>query len=131
MRQVIAMERAAMAISQDEREFFVALGNRIAQRRKDSHITQVQLAETLGVSQPTMNAYELGQRRVPVSALPALAKVLSVGLEELLGESNAATKKRGPAPKLQRHMERISQLPKPQQRFVMQVLESVLAQQGR
>lgn len=131
MRQVIAMERAAMAISQDEREFFIALGNSIAQRRKDSHITQVQLAGTLGVSQPTMNAYELGQRRVPVSALPVLAKALGVGLEELLGESNAATKKRGPAPKLQQHMERISQLPKPQQRFVMQVLESVLAQQGR
>ena len=60
-----------------------------------------------------------------------LAKELSVGLEELLGGSNAATKKRGPAPKLQQHMERISQLPKPQQRFVIQVLESVLAQQGR
>lgn len=120
-----------MAISQDEREFFVALGNRIAQRRKDSHITQVQLAETLGVSQPTMNAYELGQRRVPVSALPMLARALGAGLEELLGESNAATKKRGPAPKLQQHMERISQLSKPRQRFVIQVLESVLAQQGR
>lgn len=120
-----------MAISQDDREFFVALGSRIAQQRKDSHITQVRLAETLGVSQQTVNAYELGQRRVPVSALPVLAKALGVGLEELLGESTAATRKRGPAPKLQQHMDRISQLPKPQQRFVIQVLESVLAQQGR
>lgn len=131
MRQIIAMERTAMAISQDKREFFVALGNRIAQWRKDSHLTQVRLAETLGVSQPTMNAYELGQRRVPVSALPVLAKALGVSLEELLGESKAATMKRGPAPKLQQHMERISQLPKPQQRFVIQVLESVLAQASR
>ena len=38
------------------------------------------------------------------------------------------TRKRGPAPKLAQQMERISQLPKPQQRFVIQVLESVLAQ---
>jgi len=131
MHQIIAMERANMAISQNERAFFVALGNRIAQQRKDSHLTQVQLAETLGVSQPTMNAYELGQRRVPVSALPVLAKVLGVGLEELLGEPTGTSKKRGPSPKLQQHMERIGQLPKPQQRFVIQVLESVLAQQGR
>lgn len=58
-----------MAISQDEREFFVALGGRIAQARKDSHVTQIQLAETLGVSQPTMNAYELGQRRVVMQML--------------------------------------------------------------
>lgn len=120
-----------MAISQDERAFFVALGSRIAQARKDSHITQVQLAERLGVSQPTMNAYELGQRRVPVSALPILARALGVGLEELLGESPAATRKRGPAPKLQQQVERLAQLPKAQQRVVMQMLDGVLAQQTR
>lgn len=120
-----------MAISQDEREFFTALGARVAGLRKDAHITQVQLAETLGVSQQTINAYETGSRRIPVSALPTLAKVLGVGLEELLGESTAATRKRGPAPKLQQHMERISQLPKPRQRMVMEMLEAVLAQPGR
>lgn len=128
MRQIIALERAVMAISQDERVFFVALGSRIAQYRKDSHITQVQLAETLGVSQPTMNAYELGQRRVPVSALPTLARTLGVSLEELLGESDAAAKKRGPTPKLQQQVERLAQLPKAQQRVVMQMLDGVLAQ---
>ena len=120
-----------MAISQDERDFFVELGARIAQQRKASDLTQVQLAETLGVSQPTMNAYELGQRRIPVSALPVLAKELGVGMEELLGESTAAAKKRGPAPKLQQHLERISQLPKPRQRMVMEMLEAVLAQASR
>ena len=36
---------------------------------------------------------------------------------------------RGPAPKLQR--ERVSQLPKSQQRFVEQMLETVLAQAAR
>ena len=117
-----------MSISQDEREFFVELGGRIAQRRKDRQLTQVQLAETLGVSQPTMNAYELGQRRVPVSALTVLAKTLGVGLEKLLGESKAATKERGPAPKLQRQVERLARLPKAQQRMVMQMLDDVLAQ---
>lgn len=128
----IASERSPMAISQDEREFFVALGSRIARLRKESHLTQVQLAETLGVSQAAINAYEAGQRRVPVSALPILARTLGVGLEELIGgESRVAAKKRGPAPKLQQHMERISQLPKPQQRFVMQMLETVLAQASR
>lgn len=39
MRQIIATERSTMAISQDEREFFVALGNRIARLRKENHIT--------------------------------------------------------------------------------------------
>lgn len=66
-----------------------------------------------------------------MSALPTLAKVLGVGLEELLGESTAVTRKRGPAPKLQQHMERISQLPKPRQRMVMEMLGAVLAQPSR
>lgn len=116
-----------MTITPDEREFFVSLGSRIAALRKEAHLTQVQLARTLGVAQSTLNAYELGQRRVPVSALPVLAKALGVSLEALMGEADQASKKRGPTPKLAQLMERISQLAKPQQRFVIQVLESVLA----
>ena len=62
--------------------------------------------------------------------VPALAKSLAVPIEALLGAANSAAK-RGPAPKLARHMERISQLPKPKQRFVMEMLETVLAQASR
>jgi transcriptional regulator with XRE-family HTH domain len=131
MRQVFTLEQPAVAISQDERTFFIALGERIARLRKESNITQVQLAETLDVAQSTVNAYESGQRRVPVSALSVLAKALGVSLDELLGESTNGARKRGPAPKLQQHMEKISRLPKSQQRFVLQVLESVLAQANR
>ncbi|MDP9933636.1 hypothetical protein [Variovorax paradoxus] len=39
-------------------------------------------------------------------------------------------RKRGPAPKLMQHVERISALPKTQQRTVMNVIEAMLAQQG-
>ena len=56
-----------VAISSDEREFFIALGGRIAALRKQQDITQVQLAELIGVTQQTINSYETGRRRVPVS----------------------------------------------------------------
>lgn len=59
-----------------------------------------------------------------------LAKLLAVALEELIGEESKPGK-RGPAPKLQRQIERIQKLPKPKQRFVMEMLETVLAQQSR
>jgi hypothetical protein len=65
-----------------------------------------------------------------VSALPVIAKLLGVSLEELVGEEPRAAK-RGPSPKLQQQIERIQQLPKTQQRFVMQMLEGVLSQAGR
>jgi transcriptional regulator with XRE-family HTH domain len=132
MHQVITWERTHVAISQDEREFFIALGARITQLRKGSQITQVQLGQTLAISQSTVNAYELGHRRVPVSTLPLLARTLGVSVEELIGEdttqARAQARKRGRTPKLMQHMERINALPKTQQKFVMQMIEMALAQ---
>ena len=78
-----------------------------------------------------INSYEVGRRRIPVSALPTLARSLGVSLEELLGDDAGAAKKRGPAPKLQQQIERIQQLPRTQQRFVMQMLDTVLQQASR
>ena len=119
-----------MAITADEKTFFVQLGARIAQMRKAADITQVQMAEILGVSQQTVNSYEVGRRRVPVSALPAIARALAVSIEELIGEPPKAGK-RGPTPKLLQQVERIGRLPKTQQRFVMQMIDTVLAQASR
>lgn len=109
---------------------FAALGTRIARLRKDQGITQVQLAEQLGVSQQTVTAYESGNRRVPISHLPRLAALLGESIEVLIGEP-AKPNKRGPTPKLQQQLERISQLPKARQRIVSEVLDSLLAQAAR
>src|SRR5882672_7204607 len=107
------LERYHMAISANERAFFERLGTRVAELRRTQNITQVEMAKALGVSQQTINSYEVGRRRIPVSALATLARTLGVSLEELLGEeSAAAANKRGPAPKLQQQMERIHHLPR-------------------
>lgn len=62
--------------------------------------------------------------------LQALARALAVEVEGLLGDqaSKARAAKRGPVPTLARHMERISALPRSQQKFVMQIIEMALAQ---
>jgi transcriptional regulator with XRE-family HTH domain len=115
-------------MTQDEKDYFKVLGARVAQLRRDQALTQVQLAEALGISQQMVASYEVGRRRIPVSMLQALAQALSVDIDGLLGDAAKARAKRGPTPVLARHMERISALPKTQQKFVIQVLESVLAQ---
>ena len=120
-----------MPIGKDEKAFFVQLGGRVAARRRAQNITQVQLAELLDVSQQTVTAYEVGRRRMPLSSLPAIARYLGVSVEELLGNDAAATKKRGPAPLLQQKIERLSRLPKAKQKFVMEILDGVLAQASR
>lgn len=122
---------ATMAISTEERAFFVAMGERIASLRKAHNVTQVQLAEALGVSQQTLQSYEVGRRRIPVSALPVVPHTLSVSLDELFGEAKpAARAKRGPAPQWQQQVEAVSQLPKSQQQFVARMIETVLSQAG-
>ncbi|WP_312915084.1 hypothetical protein [Stenotrophomonas sp.] len=60
--------------------------------------------------------------------LPLLADTLAVMVEELIGAPTKRTGKRGPAPKLQQQLERIAAQPKAQQRFVMQMLDTVLQQ---
>jgi transcriptional regulator with XRE-family HTH domain len=120
-----------VALSKEERAFFAQLGSRIAQFRKDQGITQVQLAELLGVSQQTITAYEVGRRRIQVSALPLIAKTLRVPIEDLLNEHVKPSSKRGPVPRLQLQLEQVSQLPKAQQKFVSQMLDTVLQQTGR
>jgi len=112
-------------MTQDEKAFFRAMGTRITQYRKESGLTQVQLAETMGVSQQTVAAWEVGRRGVPVAIVPALARALGVGVDTLIGETPRPGK-RGPTPKLQQQLERLSALPRPKQRVVMEMLEAVL-----
>ena len=124
--------RIAMTISTVERDFFVAMGGRIAALRKERDITQVQLAQALGISQQTLQSYECGRRRVPVSALPVVARHLSVTLDELFDtpapHSKEAAAKRGPLPQWQQQFQRIATLPRAKQQVVMQMLDGVFAQ---
>lgn len=83
----------------------------------------------MGVSQQTITAYEVGRRRIQVSALPVIAQALAVSVEELVG-TPATRRKRGPAPKLQQQLEQLSRLPKAQQRLVSQLIDTVLQQHG-
>jgi transcriptional regulator with XRE-family HTH domain len=130
MEPQIRAEPTPVAISKEEREFFVQLGARIAELRKAQNVTQAQLARTLDISQQTMNAYEMGHRRVPVSALPTLARTLGVSLEALIGEK-ATPAKRGPAPQIQQKIERLTRLPKAKQKLVLEMLDGVLQQAAR
>lgn len=64
--------------------------------------------------------------------LPKLARTLEVSLEMLFGEEAKASRgKRGPVPQWQEQMEAIAKLPRTRQRFVMNMLEAVLAHQGQ
>ncbi|HZH44125.1 MAG TPA: helix-turn-helix domain-containing protein [Lysobacter sp.] len=120
------------AVSNAERAFYVELGQRIAALRRERGMTQVELAEHLGVAQQTLAHYEAGRLRLLAGALPTLAAQLEVSVEELIGTpAKRGAGKRGAAPKLQQQLEQLSRLPRAKQRFVSEMLDSVLAQAAR
>lgn len=111
----------------ESRAYYKALGAHITELRKQHGMTQAELARALGVSQQTVFAFELGDRRVTVPLIPKLAKVLAVTVEELIGVT-APLPARAPrrSPKILRHAERIQQLSKTQQRFVIRIIDVLL-----
>lgn len=66
-------------------DFHRALGKRITALRKAYELTQAELARQLGVSQQSVFAMELGDRRVALDRVPTLLRVFGVSCEELLG----------------------------------------------
>jgi len=129
VQHVNLSKMVSMAISSDERAFFALLGTRVAELRKAQGITQIQMAEALGVSQQTINSYEVARRRIPVSNLPKLASLLRISIDDLLGSATKLTNaKRGPASRLQQQIEQIRQLPRAQQSFVSKMLDTVIQQ---
>jgi transcriptional regulator with XRE-family HTH domain len=119
-------------MKENEEDFFIELGKRIAGARRACGMTQQELADTLGIAQQTLAHYEVGRSRVPASLLPALAEHLMFSLEELLCRSNARNAGKGSTPsRLQRQIAAIEQLPKSKQNFVSELLDTVLAQQRK
>jgi len=116
-------------ITEDDKTFYQQLGERVTRLRKEQHITQVQLAKILGISQQHVASFESGRRKIPASMLPALSKLLDISIENLLGVTEAKPK-RGPVSVLNRQVEQIRQLPRTKQKFVMEMLDTVIKQQG-
>ena len=120
----------ASAMTQDEQQFFKALGERIASLRKEAGLSQQAMADALEIAQQTYANYEVARARPSVAMLPELAKFFGISVDELLGLKNGLGK-RGPTPKLQQKIERLSALPQAQQRLVLQMLDGVLGHAGR
>ncbi|HEX5418374.1 MAG TPA: helix-turn-helix domain-containing protein [Gammaproteobacteria bacterium] len=116
------------AMTPDDKQFFKALGRRVAHLRQQAGMSQQAVAAELGIAQQTLAHYEVGRLRLPVSLLPRLAELFGVPADDLLGLNGARTSKRGPTPKLQQQIERLHGLPKAKQKLVMEMLEGVLMQ---
>ena len=102
------------------------IGQRLARIRRERGLTQVELAERLGVAQPVVSDYERGELRLHGELIVKLSGILGVSAEELLGlkaaPSNGALKNR----RLVRRLQAIERLPRRDQQALLRTIDRFL-----
>lgn len=104
-----------------------AIGERVARLRKERGITQLEVAELLGGSQPNVSDYERGEFRLHGELLAKLARILKVSADEILG-LEASRPARAPRDRrLLRRLQDLDRLSKRDRDALMRTLDAFLA----
>ncbi|OGQ83964.1 MAG: hypothetical protein A2289_17670 [Deltaproteobacteria bacterium RIFOXYA12_FULL_58_15] len=103
-----------------------SLGQRLARLRKARGLTQTDLAEKVGVSQPNISEYERDTFRPNSDTLLIIAQVLNVSADELLGHRVSAKETPPVSRKIMRRMEQIEKLPTTTQRTLLKTIDTFL-----
>jgi transcriptional regulator with XRE-family HTH domain len=101
-------------------------GVRLATLRKAAGLSQAELARAIGVPQQNVAYWETNAKPPRSDVLPAMAKVLGVRVEDILGETASASRKPGPVGRLQRVFEQASSLPRRDQQLVADFVETLV-----
>ncbi len=62
------------------------IGRKISELRKEKNITQMELADLMGVSYQAVSNWERGNSMPDISKLPELAEILEISIDELLSD---------------------------------------------
>ena len=100
----------------------IQLGERIRQKRKDSHLSQETFAEKAGISVNTVSRIEGGQAAMSVEIFAKLAEVLDTDADELLGR-RAKEKENDP---VETAAARIRRLKPKEQKIVLKTMKALM-----
>lgn len=103
------------------------IAQRLGRLRREKGITQAEMAELLGVSQPIVSDYERGELRLHGELIVRLAEILDCSADELLGlqERKAATGSGNR--RMLRRLQQIDQLPKRDQEALLRTIDAFLS----
>jgi len=102
-----------------------SFGQRMARLRKDAGFTQRDLAAQLGISQRMVAYYEAQAEHPPTHIIPALAQLLGVSADELLG-LRPIKPSRAANPTLWRRLRQIEKLPSRDKRQLLGLIDTFL-----
>lgn len=103
------------------------IGKRLRELRKARGLTQIEVAEKLGIQQALLSAYELGQVRIHGALVAAFASIFKVSADQILGlkeiKGNGAVHDR----RFLRRLERIEKLPRRAKQTLLGTIDTYLA----
>jgi len=105
------------------------LGERLRRLRKARGFTQVELAQAIGVSQPTVAYYETEDGLPGATHVLKLAEVLGASPEEILGLEKGRRKTEPESPeniRLWRKLKQVERLSPTERRQVLQLIEALV-----
>lgn len=103
-----------------------AFGSHIHALREAAGLSQQQVADALGISQP---AYALWERRdvaVRIDQLRTLSEVLGTPLEDLVNHTANAKRRGGPQGRARQTFEDVSKLPRARQKKILDVVDALI-----
>lgn len=103
------------------------IGERLARLRRERGITQVELAEKLGVAQPMISDYERGELRLHGQLIVELTQLLGVSADELLGLETPRTSAGVRDRRLLRRIQQLERLPRRDQQAILRTIDAFLA----
>jgi len=103
-------------------------GQRLKALREAAGLTQRELARQLGVHHSNIQFWESGAVPPRSEVLPAMAELLGVRVEELLGHEARRKVVAAPSGRARLAFDKVSKLPKRQQQKILEVVEAFVAQ---
>lgn len=104
-------------------------GERVYAARMARGLSQLQVAEHLGIKQPAFAAWERDAVSLRPEQIAKLAQVLQVPVSQLVGSgapSSAKRSKPGPPSVIEKRLQAVRKLPRDKQKVVLQLLDSFL-----
>jgi len=102
-----------------------AFGQRLRTLRENSQLTQRDVAESLGISQPSYVSWERKDVGLTESQLRKLAEILSVKVSDLF-EDNTQPKQNGPIGRARKSFQQLNELPRSKQKTILDVVDIMM-----
>lgn len=106
------------------------IGGRLKELRNQRGLTQVEIAEKLGVNQSLVSQYERGELRLHGTLLAAFATILKVSADQILGLEKAEQEGLLRDRRFLRRIQKIDQLSKRHKQALLKSLDMLLKGAG-